>query len=564
MGALYFITYIFDRIRLGFGMLLPIFADARDTRNWPRWLRWGLHLLLLGIVLYGLYWLQGSETQVGRWLREHLARRAPESVKDVWLCLVFLVLYALCWVGVGLYRLFAADEESSEFPDLERSWKQALADLERVGIRLDDANAAPPVFLVLGRPVGGMDSLFRASGWNFQYRFPSTPGSRLLVYACFEPYAVFVSVPEATGWTYLCNSVNGDTQFSPAANSAEANDPTKTLSFDASTEGGGGFGLSASEMHEFKTLQRIQSQTGLTDVQQDRLEVLGSKIHRGSISSKAQAFSIRNEVLRTGERELKFLCNMIKRDRWPLCPINGMLVLVPWATGESEAVAQVVARELANNLTVARNAMQLHYPTIGAICDLELARGFGQFRSGFSPEQLKQRIGQRIPLVPVRSENAPETATLIRWGIHWIAHAIVPVWVLGALRFDSQANRQEGHHPNRDLYLLLREVQRRVPRFAAVLSRVPIGKGEIEGPEDLEALPLFGGCYLTGTGDKPNRQAFVTGVFQRLVDDQAAVAWTRQAYEDDRRAWRMTQFGYAGIAVVAAVVAFFAFTGKGL
>jgi hypothetical protein len=107
--------------------------------------------------------------------------------------------------------------------------------------------------------------------------------------------------------------------------------------------------------------------------------------------------------------------------------------------------------------------------------------------------------------------------------------------------------------------LLLREVQRRVPRFAAILSRVPSGKGDVEDSEDLEALPLFGGCYLTGTGQKPNRQAFVTGVFQRLIDDQAAVAWSRKAYADDRKAWRMTQIGYGIItlATIALAVAIF-------
>lgn len=562
MSVLYFITLIFDRIRMAFGMLLPIFSDAADLRNWPRWIRWGIHLVLLALVLYGLWYLQSIWSS----LNNYLQKKSPPDILPFWLDLVFLVLYALCWVGYGLYRLFAADEESSEFPDLERSWKAAVADLERVNIRINDADAAPPVFLVLGKPVGGTDALFRASGWNFQYKFPNAVGSRLQVYACFEPYAVFITVPDATGWTYLCNTMNGDTKFSPAIGSVEASDPSKTVSFDAESMGGGGgrFGLSPSEYHEFSRLQRNQSKDGLSDVDQDRLEVLGTIIHRGSSASARQMFSIRNEVLRTGERELKFLCNLIRRDRWPLCPINGMLVLVPWTAGESENVAQIAARELASNLTVARNALQLHYPTIAAICDLEVARGFGQFRNAFSPEQLKQRIGQRIPLVPSRTETAPEAATLIRWGIHWIAHAIVPVWVLGALRFDTQANREVGTNPNRDLYLLLREVQRRVPRYAAILARTPIGKGQSEDPEDLEALPLFGGCYLTGTGEKPNRQAFVTGVFQRLVDDQAAVAWTRRAYADDKKAWRMTQFGYAGIAVLVAAVVFLAYSMKGL
>jgi hypothetical protein len=137
------------------------------------------------------------------------------------------------------------------------------------------------------------------------------------------------------------------------------------------------------------------------------------------------------------------------------------------------------------------------------------------------------------------------------------------VWVLGALRYDTLEGRPDGSHPNRELYLMLREVQRRVPRFAAILARVPAGKGQSEDAEDLEGLPLFGGCYLTGTGDKMHRQAFVTGVFQRLLDDQASVAWTRRAYADDRRAWRITQMGYAGIAVLAAAIAFIAISGRG-
>lgn len=558
------LNLVIDRIRMGFGMLLPIFSNAADLRNWPRWMRWGLHLILLGLVLFALYLFQRS----GWWwtdaLNNYLQKKTPPPLIPFWLDLVFLVIYALCWVGFGLYKLFAADDESSEFPDLDRAWKAAVAELEAVGIRINDSEAAPPLFLVLGRPIGGMDSLFRASGWNFQYRVPSAPGSRLLVYACFDPYCVFVCVPDATGWSYLCNAVNGDTKFAPAAGSAEANDPTGTISFGgAGTDDGERFGLTPSEKHEWDGLHRLQSKQGLTEVQQDRLEVLGAKIHRSTTKTAGQPFSIRTEVLRTGERELKFLCNLIRQDRWPLCPINGMLVLVPWGMGESEVIAQAAARELAGNLSIARDALQMHYPTIAAICDLEVARGFGQFRAGFSPDQLKQRIGQRIPLLPIRSEIVKDTATLIQWGIQWIAHAIVPVWVLGALRYDTLEGRPDGSHPNRELYLMLREVQRRVPRFAAILARVPAGKGQSEDAEDLEGLPLFGGCYLTGTGDKMHRQAFVTGVFQRLLDDQASVAWTRRAYADDRRAWRITQMGYAGIAVLAAAIAFIAISGRG-
>ena len=561
MNVLYFLTWIMDRIRMAVGMLLPIFSDAADFRTWNRWVRWAIHLLLLGLVLWGLHWLQHRPWMpVNKYL---LDRVSSDTLREYYLCVVFLVLYVACWVGYGLYKLFAAEEDVSEFPDLDRAWRAAVAGLEKGGIRLNNLETAPPVFLVLGRTAGGMDSLFKAAGWNFQLRFPEE-NARLVVYACYDPYAVFVTVPEATGWSYLGAAMDGDTKHAPPAGSVEAADPTKTLSFDADGGGLQQLGLTPSEGHELRTLLRIQSQHGLSEAQQDRLEVLAAKGNRpaGGAPGGGRAFSIRTESLRTGERELRFVCNMIRRDRWPLCPANGVLVLLPWAAAETETVAQVAASELATNLLVVRETFQQHYPTIAAVCDLETARGFGQFRAAFGAEQLRQRIGQRVPLVPVRTETSPETTTLIRRGVQWIAQSVMPVWILNALKFsaaaetgaDGSAGRSESteQNPNRELYFLLREVYRRTPGFAAVLSRVPVlasGAAEKES-ENLEALPLFGGCYLTGTGNRPFRQAFVTGVFRRLVDDQAAVAWTRKAYAEDQRFTRLTYLGYAVIAII--------------
>jgi hypothetical protein len=56
---------------------------------------------------------------------------------------------------------------------------------------------------------------------------------------------------------------------------------------------------------------------------------------------------------------------------------------------------------LQRDLTAARDALQLRYPTYALVCDLEAARGFNEFRRSFTPDTLKKgRIGQRLPLVP--------------------------------------------------------------------------------------------------------------------------------------------------------------------
>ena len=66
---------------------------------------------------------------------------------------------------------------------------------------------------------------------------------------------------------------------------------------------------------------------------------------------------------------------------------------------------------------------------------------------------------------------------------------------------------------------------------------------------DDHAAPLLGGCYLGCTGRHPTQeQAFVTGVFPLLVDNQNFVAWTREALNEDTLFRRWSLYGYIGLA----------------
>jgi hypothetical protein len=69
--------------------------------------------------------------------------------------------------------------------------------------------------------------------------------------------------------------------------------------------------------------------------------------------------------------------------------------------------------------------------------------------------------------------------------------------------------------------------------------------------------PLLGGCYVAGTGaDAAGEQAFLAGVFRRLVEHQNFVTWTEEAVREDAEYLWWTRAGYLGLAgFVAAVVA---------
>src|SRR5262249_46582605 len=73
---------------------------------------------------------------------------------------------------------------------------------------------------------------------------------------------------------------------------------------------------------------------------------------------------------------LNYLCEKIAQTRRPYCPLNGILLLVPWAATESEAVAHPVGHLCQRDLEVIRTVLRVHCPVFALVCDLEREMGF--------------------------------------------------------------------------------------------------------------------------------------------------------------------------------------------
>jgi hypothetical protein len=264
-------------------------------------------------------------------------------------------------------------------------------------------------------------------------------------------------------------------------------------------------------------------------------------------------------------RRLRYLCRLIRRDRRPWCPINGLVVLVPWSAAETDDTARAGSGVLQRDLNAARSTLQLRYPTYAVVCDLETARGFAEFRSGFPADVLRQRIGQRLPLGP--DVDPGSVPGVVAAAVEWIGAAVLPGWIHRFLQLGSADPRLAptgGGLHNRNLYLLMRAVFDRAPRLAAMLSR---GLPPVQGPvgDPAAGLPLFVGCYLAGTGRTADAQAFVPGIFQRVGDGQNLVAWAPEAVAEDARLNRLATLGYIGIVLLlAATVAALGWWGWGL
>jgi hypothetical protein len=68
---------------------------------------------------------------------------------------------------------------------------------------------------------------------------------------------------------------------------------------------------------------------------------------------------------------------------------------------------------------------------------------------------------------------------------------------------------------------------------------------------------LLGGCYVAATGRDAASQAFVKGVFDRLVDTQGEplltyISWTDEAVAEDSRFHRYATWGYIALPFFVA------------
>jgi hypothetical protein len=535
--VLAFFGSILNGVRAAVGLVLPVFANAADFRRWPPGVRVALGLAIVAALAVLAYLIQ-PRTPLENWLRD-----VDRDFKPFFLASVVLLVVLFSWLLYGLWLLLTRDEAVAEFPDVEAAWDEAVKRLDAAGMQVGDV----PLYLVLGRPAAGMDAFFLAAGVKDIIRTPTAGQPPLRVYAWEE--AVYVTCDGASAWGAFCTNLTDGGESDWSAGATEQ-------TIDARATIGAGdplLGLDPAVRAEMGNLLRASRERELTPDEAERLRYLAEQT---AAPPPRKKMGLSDEVQDRSVRRLQFLCRLIRRDRRPWCPVNGVVVLIPWGATETDAGARAASGILSRDLNAARGTFQERYPTYAVVCDLETARGFAEFRSGFPADVLKQRIGQRIPLAPDVEPGA--VAGVIASAASWIGLAVLPAWIHRFLQLEQSDPRMTpagGSMHNRHLYLLMRAVFERGPRLAQMLARgfPPIAPAS---PDAAAGYPLLAGCYLAATGRDPRDQAFVPGIFQRVADGQNLVAWSPEARAEDTRMNRLTFLGYVGIVLlIAATVA---------
>lgn len=530
------------------GLLLPMFARAKDVRSMGPAVRWTIHLVLLAAVLIGVAILFRANG-----LRNLIPPGWWGPIRPLVPSLLLLSLYLLCWVGWWIYVILMEPPPASRFPDIDEAWDEALRALDGAGIALAEA----PLFLVVGRPAAGLEGLFEASQMPFKvHNVPRRPEAPLHVYAHRE--GIFVTCPGASALGHQAALFAGDAVLPDGGRvgSVGGQDSYATGAMDAET-----FGGQTNDPREIDKWMKIKEilagarararregreGSELTAEEKRELALLednpGGGGGGGSAGRDRPLLGERPAELERYGARLGHLCRLIARDRRPFCPANGILALLPMAATDGDDLAAGVAQCLQEDLAAARDELSVNCPVLTLLCDLEAVPGYAELIARLPKPALSQRMGQRFPFAPEVSPE--ELPARVESSVRYIGDAFFPNLVSKLWRVeDAPEGEAATTRDNARLFRFLAEVRDRHRRLARLHARALPREG----------VSMFGGCYVAGTKRDPDAgPAFVRGVFQRLAKEQEEVSWTRAALAEDARRVRIAGAGY--IAVVVAVV----------
>jgi hypothetical protein len=244
---------------------------------------------------------------------------------------------------------------------------------------------------------------------------------------------------------------------------------------------------------------------------------------------------------------LRHLCNLLSSRRRPYCPINGVLVLLPFAAANSEVAANQAGAFLERDLEVLRDSLEVQCPLFVMVCDLEHVPGCRELLQRFPEEQRHRRLGLKLPPVPL--SEIEQRPAMIEEAVEWICTKLTPTLVLRLLQVDRTGPEAEDQQLNGNsrLYDFLYQLRERHHLLARAVCRCVRGTGG--------RTWQFGGCFLGATGsDRQAEQGFVTGLFPSINELQDCVSWAPNALVEDARARRYSRLGYTGIGLASIVL----------
>ncbi len=470
--------------------------------------------------------------------------------EDSWgtLGVIFLVLYAIVRLVLVLVGLLGLEEES-EFPDIQTDWDEILEALDRERLAIDDL----PLFLVNGFTPQQEESVFQeASNIEWSVVAPPLTQKNATVRAFVSQEAIFLSCTDIGASCLQLGKVQPGSTAAPAsaASPAAAAPPrvgTGTLQ--------PGSGLSAAAVVAENTSEFEQSATesetlAAAPPTPSRGGVLGT-MTPGAMQRALQTMQgLRNREVKgqgkqelapldefellMGRRRLVFLCRLLVETRQPFCPANGLLQVLPFSWAQEMGYGRKLVASVRADIEEIHRVFQMQLPVVIVASELEEIQGISDFilrAERLQPGLRNSRAGSSFPAgADVNDQHADwlVSEAMMQWFRGWVYQAF-------HRNIDSPKNRR--------LFTMLCEISQRSQTFAKLLRDC------LQDKVTDNQLRLYG-TYFCASGSGSQKQGFIQGVLQKLIDLQGEVAYTPQVRECQHRSSLWGGLLFAGSAAI--------------
>jgi len=460
------------------------------------------------------------------------------------------VLALVVIIPLVLYRGLRLwlEGESSRFPDIDYAWNAGLEALHTHGLSLEHS----PIFLVLGSSGERRERfLMMAAGQDFRVR--GVPEGKAPLHWYADPDGIFIFCTDAS-WlsalTVLAEkkpidpvglrtvSFNAGSQTresvpqapAPAAMPPMSSVPEPSEKIRGTVMLDQFLGQSAVSQGAAPPNSAAARPAG-TLVGADFGTFTKPELAEPSVSHMPAANDPQVMLATVPPLEatsqlqrLQYVGQLLRNARRPVCPLNGILTLLPFQMMQAEPTeVEELERAIKSDLLTVQRTLQVRCPVTSMIVGLDQERGFSELVRRVGPERAaSQRFGQRYDVRCLAERDG-----LAAFCDH--VCGTFEDWVHALFR-EQQALSRPG---NTRLYGLLCKVRCNLKTRLTEILTGAFGYDSRELPNDDPFL--FSGCYFAATGESPDRQAFVKGVIDKLVQEQDYVEWSQHAMAANRR-----------------------------
>jgi hypothetical protein len=443
-----------------------------------------------------------------------------ERARPSYILIVLSLLVAIPIVVYHALRLWL-EGDLARFPDIDEAWREGMVALQQNGLDLSQL----PLFLILGAPDQRQaDNLMRASGMSFIVESLPTGRAPLRWYA--NDTAIFLFTI-GTGCLSRLNQVSTKEGERKASSDSRGAHQQPSIS-GTMVAGNAAIRDSSIDFAGSSDDESSIGQIGGTLVPGVQATAVPGRASAGSSVSPGSPLSRQERDMEIDR--MHYLGQLLNRARQPLCPLNGMLTLLPLQSVRDILTAKDMPDAIRRDMAAVRDATRLSCSVTTLVTGMEGEPGFSELvrRVGTSRSK-NSRFGKGFSVW-----NQPNSENLE--ALAGEACGAFEDWVYALFR-DEGGIDEPG---NGKLYALLCTIRSELrTRIRNILIRgfsceTPDGGNEAQ-PE------LFGGCYFAATGDTADQQAFVRSALDKLTQLEEELEWTDEALAEDRRCHQISQ-----------------------